>query len=977
MDTTEFLRLIWPDGSNFFATKLIGRRMRHYPLANIDQASKLIAHLDKTAGNVYYAMASYREVKYTDSKGDERCRTQENVGKLKCFWIDLDCKGRNDGTDYPNQVLAVKDMLRFCAETKLPRPTITVNSGYGIHAYWVLDEAISEREWMAAAKHFSDTLTSHGVIHDTGCTADSARILRPLGTHNRKDGAGPREVKLIGSVRTTLPLATFLSCLVSGPVPASGFATSSFGDVDMSLNVLGANASEFPPSSIKEIIKGCALVKALARLGGDVPEPLWRGTLGLVKHTIEGAEAIHFFSKKYAGYTAQETTEKTAQWATGPATCDLLHRECSPDLKTHCAACPHRGSITSPITLGYAKVLMVETTHVMEAGRLVEVPVEVPAVPASLSLSYKFENDKLWVSTLDKDASKAAGKDEYVWVPFCDFYFYPFSYYDDEVQRHRMVWRLREREGLYKEFVLSGGAMGAGGPALFKELGDQGVVSRPGGKPHMEAYITRFMTEVKKRAPSTTTYTHFGWNGDDFLLGETLITPSGEHKKARLGGGAASLAKHFIPKGSVEKWVDLIDRAYNYPGQEQYQFVLCTGFGSPLLHLMGQRGGAVVSAVSEKSGHGKSTAGMLATGIYGSSKGGDLTLTREQATDKAIFAMAGVLHSIPVMVDEMTNIKPLVASNIIYTFSQGSGRIGLYNDGSLNLGRHDWAAVMNISANKPMTDLILSAKPGAEAELARMIEFECEDVSKLDKEAADSIFRELFNCHTAVGLKYMTWVQQNIEEVRTTLEKTQVLLDKRLGLERKDRFWSYAIVADIVGAMIARKIGLIQFDVGSIVKWLGTRVIYMREEVKALKSSPAQLFSSMLTDISPGLIVTDIEGDKRQKHPAMPRITREPRAPYTGRVVLDERRAYVIQPVVHKWCVENQVGMKNMIQEMVALGWVLYKGDARLKFPAKGTDITMGQFRCYTIDLDKLEAASEKASHLSTIVSIFDKERVA
>lgn len=966
------MELIAPEGEHFFAVEIAASGgATHYHTTTPKKLSAVVLKKDAdTASNIYYAMASYKVASYKEASGKTKKRTQENVDKLKCFWIDLDCKGRDDGTDYPDKVSAMADIKRFREELGLARPTVVVDSGYGVHAYWVLDASISGAEWTTVAKRWEATLNKHGVRHDSSCTTDSARILRPIGTHNRKTGADDREVKLIGSVGTTMPLEEFLKCLTCASVSALSF--SAFSDADMSLNELGAEAVEFPPSSIREIVKECALVKALAELGGDVPEPLWRGTLGLVKHTVEGEKAIHIFSKKYAGYTEHETNTKAAQWGAGPATCDLLYRECPPALKAHCDTCPHKGSITSPITLGYPKVLLTETTHVMEAGQLVEVAIEVPTLPAGMLFKYKFENDKLWVSTLDKDATKSAGKDEYVWTAFCDFYFYPCSYYDDEEYRHRMVWQLREREGVYREFVLSGGAMGAGGPALFKELGEQSIVAKPGGKPHVEAYIANFMTEVKKRAPSSKTYTHFGWHGDDFLLGTTLITPDGEHKKARLGGGAAMLSKHFAPRGTTEKWADLINKAYGYAGQEQYQFVLCTGFGSPLIHMMGQKGGAVISAVSEASGRGKSTAGMLATGIFGSPKGGDLTLTREQATDKAIFAMAGILHSIPVMVDEMTNIKPQVASSIIYTFSQGSGRIGLYNDGSLNLGRHDWAAIMNISANKPMTDLILSVKPGAEAELARMIEFECEDVSKLDKETADAIFRDLFECHTVVGMEYMTWVQKNSAEVRTILEKTQVMLDKRLGLERKDRFWSYAIVCTIVGAMIAKKLGFIKFDVNGIIRWLESRVGNMREEAKSLISSPTQLFSSMITELSPGFIVTDLEGDKRQKGQT-PYVIRDPRPPYTGRVVVNDQRAYVIQPAVHKWCVENQVNMRSVVQEMVTLGWVLDNGKAHPRFPAKGTDITMGQFKCFVLDLKKMEASAEARSTVSNIVALFEK----
>ena len=164
----------------------------------------------KSPGNVYFALASYKQKEYRDAAGKKKQRTQENVDKLKCFWADLDCKGK--GTDYADQQEAILDIKRLCEATGLPLPTI-INSGYGIHAYWVLDASIDGMLWQATANRFRATLDEHHIKHDSSCTTDSARILRPVGTHNRKEGAEPREVRLVGPARDPISLEEFSSKL--------------------------------------------------------------------------------------------------------------------------------------------------------------------------------------------------------------------------------------------------------------------------------------------------------------------------------------------------------------------------------------------------------------------------------------------------------------------------------------------------------------------------------------------------------------------------------------------------------------------------------------------------------------------------------------------------------------------------------------------------------------------------------------------
>ena len=84
--------------------------------------------------NVYFACASFTE---------SGKRTQDNAAYMKSFWLDLDC---GEGKPYLSQANALEALLSFCQRTKLPTPTI-VNSGRGIHVYWILTEAIDKNEY--------------------------------------------------------------------------------------------------------------------------------------------------------------------------------------------------------------------------------------------------------------------------------------------------------------------------------------------------------------------------------------------------------------------------------------------------------------------------------------------------------------------------------------------------------------------------------------------------------------------------------------------------------------------------------------------------------------------------------------------------------------------------------------------------------------------------------------------------------------
>ena len=58
-------------------------------------------------------------------------------------------KGKIEG--YIDQPTGLAEFQKFCQATGLPKP-ILINSGNGIHAYWLFDRTLNRQEWNPLAK---------------------------------------------------------------------------------------------------------------------------------------------------------------------------------------------------------------------------------------------------------------------------------------------------------------------------------------------------------------------------------------------------------------------------------------------------------------------------------------------------------------------------------------------------------------------------------------------------------------------------------------------------------------------------------------------------------------------------------------------------------------------------------------------------------------------------------------------------------
>jgi len=109
--------------------------------------------LDAEGYDTYFACAKF-------NSNDER--TAANAKYFKTLWLDIDCGEKKfaEGKGYRTKGDATQALKEFCKAHSLKAPTI-VDSGNGLHCYWVFDSTLSYNEWRPLADALKKLCLKH------------------------------------------------------------------------------------------------------------------------------------------------------------------------------------------------------------------------------------------------------------------------------------------------------------------------------------------------------------------------------------------------------------------------------------------------------------------------------------------------------------------------------------------------------------------------------------------------------------------------------------------------------------------------------------------------------------------------------------------------------------------------------------------------------------------------------------------------
>ena len=968
MNTLDFLRWVLPTSGNVVlglpkTASHGGTWWDHKYFDGIEAAAEAAEKLDVAGTTVYFAVHRFGpEYQELDSEGNGKLdkfgnpkmvmRKQGNVVAARALYDDYDVKPGKD-KHYQSKKEALDDIVKLSRALKLT-PTI-VDSGGGYHGYYHFDEDIDEGTWDELAAMKRDVTTHLSMMVDSAVDCDSARVLRPVGLHNRKYDT-PIEVKLIkqgkqysvDKVRSVLQTYIQENNVAPAPTNKSAAMANPF-----------AAAGEYPPSDADKVAENCAAVREFRDTMGNVDEPHWHRAIGILKFCEDGESKIHAWSEGYSGYSQQETQEKIDTWEVGPTSCAERdkHIGCMKD-------CPMAGKCKFPIQLGFSEdapsveeeTAPVSDTKSTTATTQPQTMVEGQNIPYWPTSGWRWNGASLSRAYTDTEGVTT-------WKPFCRSFIYPLNRIKDGEGTWVIHWRAKEKNGDWREFFMPTSEL-ASTDLMAKTFASYEVflTRTKNARNDMAEFAETLIETLQAWKMETKTYGQFGWLPDrsGFVMGTKMITKDDTLEVLCDSGVPHDISQDFGRSGTLEEWVANIEQLYNRPGAEPFQFALCHSMGSVLVELMGSSNWhGLPLAFTGHGGTGKSTACKIACGFYGQPEYMERQTGEQGSTLNAVIKRIAIMGAVPMLLDEFSGRSADELTRTGYALANGRDKERLSTNGKFATVGGQWFKNSFITSNDSILETISKLPAGYRVEATQLRFFEVSLPQDFRNTVFPDITQEFIEHHMdhvygEACLPFIRFIIKNHDWVRRQITAARAKFNPQSEDDNKERFYRDTIVTALVAGKIASKLGLISFDVNDMKKWALSAVKAMRESRRETNTDIGEHLAAYIATLQGRLIVTKRLGNANAKKEDSAFMLR---APAVGRICTDDQKAFVTIKSVSEWCKEFGVAPGAMREELDRAGYLVYQADGTFNprlYIGQGSTIPSGLSRCYELNFNKL-----------------------
>lgn len=895
MQTKDFLSAaLGEDGYVcVFGANPVKKRVIQKLYPTIDAACAAAVNLKDEGFDAYFGLATYET---------DKSRRADNAKHLKCFFLDIDCgPHKSEVEGYPGgQQDGLAALQKFCKATGLPRPTL-VNSGRGIHVYWFLTEPVHPKEWAPVAERLKTLCVQHNLVADPAVTADVARVLRVPGTLNFKDDPA-KPVQIIGDLREPLSFDKFKTILGVRSKPTLN--ATQLPEDDVASALLGNYRNVFKTILMKTADgRGCAQLQQIISDQENTSEPLWRGGLSIAKFCVDADKAAHRISSKHPNYDPDETAKKLDQ-IKGPYTCETFDK-LNPGV---CDSCPNKGKIKSPIVLGREVQEASEEDNVVE-----DVPQSAPSagkqtyvIPTYPTPYFRGIKGGVFVRKKDKEGDT-------VEVPIYHNDIYVLRRITDPQTGEAALIRLHLPKDGVREFTIPLASMLSKDEfRKFMAMNGVAVINMEGLMTYMAKWVNKLQAEV----PSDIARRQFGWTGPEM---QSFVAGTREIRADRLEYNPPSHVTvqsigGFQTKGTLEEWVRAME-FYNRPGMEMHQYVLGLSFGSPLV-AFSTDGAALFHMWSKDPGFGKTAALRIGNSIWGHPE--DL-MCQERDTYNSKMQRAEVFKNVFLSVDELSNIAPKEASDFLYQLTGYRQRNRLSSSGNVERYRGDpWRMNVASSGNTGLISRVLMYKAMPKAEAVRVLEYHVPKINVGTKAETDEFNRLLDKNHGTACIPYMQYVIRKLDEAKDLFLSVQERVDKAAGLSQPHRFWSSQAASALSGLIIAKKLGLVNYDLTNLFKWIIARIETNKADIEMEGQDPEGLLTTYLAENYNNVLRIKSTDDARnlgaQDVYVVPDST--PRAQLVARYEYDVKKLYLLPKPFRDWCAKLQLSYPDLLTSL-------------------------------------------------------------
>lgn len=887
MQKLDFLKDVLPTGARY-SLRLIsdGKLTTNRIFSSIEELAKAAEAPDIQDRNIYFSTAGF---------GAGNKATEDNAVAKKAFYVDIDC---GEGKPYADKADGAKALKAFVKGRGLPRPTV-VDSGGGLHCYWVLDNAIPVHVWKSTADHFKKTCISSGFNADHSCTADVVRVLRVPETINHKNGA----TVAILALGTHCTLEEFQAAIsYAGVSEADMFAEArrlsqqNKEDSEIAKLIASNKSSKFHTIWVKSMGgTGCAQIRHAIEEATVLPEPVWRGALSIAHHCEDRDWAIHELSKDHPNYDPEET-ERKAAGTKGPYTCETYHKS---DTASLCVGCPHIGKIKSPIALGkYVKEADPEDNVVTVATSSGDVDYEIPSYPNPF---FRGINGGIYVYA-KADPETGEQKEELVYPH--DLYAYKRMH--DVEHGDTLLMRLHlPRDGVRTFFLRQSDI--ASKDRLRDEVNKNGAaLVNPLQVQNFQYFLAKQIEDLQFREKADMMNVRYGWTEEDtFIIGEREYTRKGV-RYVSAANNLSNINRALNLRGDIETWKE-IAAAYEDEAFDMHALGVLAGFGSVLMHISPEHGG-VLNYYSKASGTGKTTILKLANSIWGNPSG---LMMNVADTALAKVNRMGLLNGIVVTLDEMTNASPEEISGLLYGSTQGRARNRMRAKENLERENNTtWKTISIWSSNASLEDRLSLMKLDPQGEMARLIEIHLRTPVPSDVLESQHLFNQLNENYGVAGDMFMRYVIPNLSEVRGIWLEVRDKIYSMHQWTQTERYRLNLLVCMITAGIVAKSLGLLNYNVKRLTEKATALIRQSAEHMRESSTGSVENIAMFVNENINNMLIV-------KSAASVGTISEVPiRVPNRGQLTLryepDTKTLYIVQREFNKWCAENQINSREM-----------------------------------------------------------------
>jgi hypothetical protein len=754
-------------------------------------------------------------------------RKSLNAVALKSIFLDLDAKGadKNSYGSIPEATTALKE---FIEKMDLPKPSVLVTSGGGLHVYWTFDRALAVHEWQPLAFALAEATKQHGLKCDTQCTVDAARILRVPDTFNRKSDPA-RPVGLAGGRtgpdytvdRLTRSLAPFVKAVAAPALPQR---VPLKGTSDLAAGVDMGNSA---PADLKSIAKQCGFIRDAVLTGGATyTNPLWNLTTLIATFTKQGRGAAHAMAKGHPDYSQASTDDlfdrkerEKAERGLGWPGCKTISGSGS----TACQSCPHFAAGKTPIHLSIAHSPPPPPNT--PPGNSPPAPGGPPPIN-DLPPGYKRLADNRIARIMIDSTTGLASDDIICRYPMFEPSIQTFPTYMLNFNTITELGRTAQIQLPMKEIYSQDG--------FRRNMWMQGVAVDDNETKKLRDFIVSWLEKLQQTKAAVVSSSPFGWSVDrkghveGFVFGGALWTPTGERQASNPD---PVIARRFRPIGDRQPW---IDAAKMITDQERpaLSAILASAFAAPLVRFCNQPG-ILMSTYSTGSGIGKTTTMKVAQAVWGDPQ---RAMAGLDDTQNSFFGKVGQIQSLPLYWDELkTEDQHRKFVNLVFALTLGREKDRM-TQGAMMRESGAWQTMMVSASNDSIMDHVIAKTKQTLAGVYRVFEFEVmanHGPGFINGATADRMVARLNDHYGQIGLEYARYLGSNHQTLEQEVFEFNEALGTELKMESEERFWRVKMAALLKGAEYANKLGFTQIDIPGLKGFLVKTLKGMRKQTSS------------------------------------------------------------------------------------------------------------------------------------------------